>query len=98
MEDLAYDNHTGNVKHTYSYTISYVFMYSYMSIRIGALIGFNDLGDINSHLDEYETQVASKELRAPLTTFMLLLMVRSLFTHLKFPYAQFPCTGLAGNY
>ena len=58
----------------------------------------NDLGDINSHLDEYETRVASKELRAPLTTSMLLLMVRSLFTHLKFPYAQFPCTGLASNY
>ena len=64
---------------------------------IGALIGFTDLGDINSHLDEYETQVASKELREPLATSMLLLMVRGLFTHLKFPYAQFPCTDLAGN-
>ena len=36
---------------------------------IGALIGFTDLGDINSHLDEYETQVASKELREPLANF-----------------------------
>lgn len=63
---------------------------------IGSLIGFTDLGDINSHLDEYETQVASKELRAPLATSVLLLIVRGLFTHLKFPCAQFLCTGLAG--
>lgn len=26
-EDFAYDKHTGNVKYTHSYTISYVFMY-----------------------------------------------------------------------
>ena len=67
-------------------------------VYIGALIGFTNIGDINSHLDEYEIQLANQELRAPLATSMLLLMVRGLFTHLKFPYAQFPCTDLADRF
>ena len=67
-------------------------------VYIGALIGFTNIGDINSHLDEYENQLANQELRAPLATSMLLLMVRGLFTHLMFPYAQFPCTDLAGRF
>ena len=93
-EDLAYDKHTGKclLAHIQFPVLIHIHMY------IGALIGFTDIGDINSHLDEYENQLANKELRAPLATSMLLLMVRGLFTHLKFPYAQFPCTDLAGRF
>ena len=71
---------------------------AHVIVYIGALIGFTNIGDINSHLDEYENQLANQELKAPLATSMLLLMVRGLFTHLKFPYAQFPCTDLAGRF
>ena len=78
-----------------TYTISCIDAHSRVC---SALIGFTDIGDINSHLDEYENQLANKELRAPLATLMLLLMVRGLFTNLKFPYAQFPCTNLAGRF
>ena len=38
----------------------------HIHMYVGALIGFTDIGDINSHLDEYENQLANKELRAPL--------------------------------
>ena len=40
----------------------------HIHMYVGALIGFTDIGDINSHLDEYENQLANKELRAPLAT------------------------------
>ena len=63
---------------------------------LGALNGFVRIGDINSHLAEYEKQVADKEVKQPLATSMLVLMVRGLFTHLKFPYAQFLCMELSG--
>ena len=64
---------------------------------LGALNGFVRIGDINSHLAEYEKQVADKEVKQPLATSMLVLMVRGLFTHLKFPCTQFPCTELSGT-
>ena len=34
---------------------------------------------------------------SPLANSMLVLMVRGLFTHMQFPYAQFPCTALSGD-
>ena len=65
---------------------------------VGALNGFAHIGDINSHLAGYEKQLVDQERREPLATSMLVIMVRGLFTHLKFPYAQFPCTELSGRY
>ena len=35
--------------------------------------------------------------KEPLANSMLVIMVRGLFTHLQFPYAQFPCTSLCGD-
>ena len=65
-------------------------------LLIGGLTGFVDIGDINIHLSQYETQVCNDDIRDSLASSMLVLMIRGLFTNLKFPYAQFPCTELSG--
>eukprot|EP00731_Ephydatia_muelleri_P000111 Em0001g111a len=65
--------------------------------RIGCLTGFVDIGDINCHLADYEKQLSNDNIRDPLASSVLVLMVRGLFTALKFPYAQFPCTDLSGD-
>ena len=70
-------------------------------IVTGAIIGFCNLGDINSHLIALEKQY-NKELSESshneLATSMLVFLVRGLFTSLSFPYAQFPCTALSGEH
>ena len=48
----------------------------------GALLGFTNLGDINSHLNRFGQSALAKT--------MLVIMVRGLFTKLQYPYAQFP--------
>ena len=63
----------------------------------GCLTGLVDIGDINCHLADYERQVTNDDIRDPLASSMLVLMVRGLFTALKFPCAQFPCTDLSGT-
>ena len=63
----------------------------------GALNGFTDIGDINSHIATYENQLSGEEIAKPLATSMLVMMVIGLFSKLKFPYAQFPCTELSGK-
>ena len=60
----------------------------------GALKGFTDIGDINSHLQKYEDDDICT---TPLADSMLVLMVRGLLSRLEFPYAQFPCTALTGD-
>lgn len=66
---------------------------------LGELIGYTDLGDINAHLDAFERSIeegcsSEEEL---LANSMLVLLVRGLFSQLKFPFAQFPCTALSGH-
>ena len=59
----------------------------------GSFIGFQDLGDMNNLLAEYENQhneIEGMFLRRPLTKTMVVFMIQGLFTSLKFPYAQFP--------
>ena len=65
----------------------------------GALIGFADLGELNTHLCRFERLLASDGSCAmqPLAKSMLVLMVRGLFSGLQFPYAQFPCSSLKGD-
>ena len=65
-------------------------------LLIDGLIGFVDIGDINNHLSQYESQVCNDDIRDSLASSVLVLMIRGLFTNLKFPYAQFPCTELSG--
>ena len=65
----------------------------------GALLGFTDLGNINNLLTEFEWSLAS-ESDAPtmaLPKTMLVFMVRGLFIHLQFPYAQFACPSVTGD-
>ena len=62
----------------------------------GELIGFTDLGDINSHLLSLEQSFVDSKLK-PLATTIMTFMVRSLFSHLQFPYAHFPCHKVAGD-
>ncbi len=83
-EDLVYDKHTGQ------------------------LIGFVNLGSINNHLAQFEqslsqddaesnTPVLAESNTPVLAKSMVVLMVRGLFTTLKFPFAQFPCSSLTGE-
>ena len=63
----------------------------------GVLIGFTELGDINTHLEAFEHKIEEDHSDEVLADSMLVLMVRGLFSQLKFPYAQFPCTALSGH-
>ena len=65
----------------------------------GALIGFADLGGVNTHLSAFEHMLESDRscTKQPLAKSMLVLMVRGLFSGLQFPYAQFPCGSLKGD-
>ena len=61
--------------------------------HIGKVIGFTDLGNINNHLLSFERSVNEGEV----TKSILAIMVKGLFTVLKFPYIQFPCTNISGD-
>ena len=64
----------------------------------GAMVGFANLGDINEHLVQFEKGLADDRPAAPqLAKTMVVFMVRSLFSKLQFPYAQFPCASLSGE-
>ena len=62
-------------------------------------MGFTDLGDINNYLLNLEKKLESSASQAlePLAKSMLVLMVRGLLSSFQFPYAQFPCSSLAGD-
>jgi hypothetical protein len=66
------------------------------------MIGFTNLGEINSHLSSYENSLNShisgmSEL-PPVANSVLVLFVRGLFSSLQFPYAQFPCRAVRGYF
>ena len=64
----------------------------------GELVGFVNLGETNNHLIQFEHQVEGNTGEyEPLANFMVVIMVRGLFTHLQFPYAQFPCASITGD-
>ena len=58
---------------------------------LGALKGFINVGDINSHLAKFEQSLDNEEIRTSLANSMLVFMVRGLLSNLEFPYAQFLC-------
>ena len=68
-------------------------------IIIGAIIGFTNLGDINTHLQAFEhsLQGTITSQKIPLANSMLVPLVRGLFSRLKFPYVQLPCIALSGD-
>ena len=63
----------------------------------GALLGFTDLGDVNNLLMEFERSLTSDAPSGSLSKSMLVFMVRGLFTHLQFAYAQFACSSVSGD-
>ena len=63
----------------------------------GMLVGFENLGDTNNHLIQFEAALSGDTAPRPLAKSMLVLMVRGLFTSLRFPYAQFACSNLTGD-
>ena len=65
--------------------------------RTGALIGFNNLGDINTHLLQFQSGLEKDADSTVLSKTMLVFMVRGLFSNLEFTYAQFACTDITGD-
>ena len=63
----------------------------------GALLGFTDLGKVNNLLMEFEPSLSLDVHTKNLSKTMLVLMVRGLFIHLQFPYAQFACSSVTGD-
>ena len=62
-----------------------------------ALIGYQDLGDVNNLLHDAEDQIYNPgNHRRILAKLMLVFMVRGVYTPLKFPYAQFPTASTKG--
>ena len=63
----------------------------------GALIGYEDLGDVNNLLCDTQNQINDPDNhRRPLAKVMLVFMVRGLLTSFKYPYVQFPATSTKG--
>ena len=64
----------------------------------GRLVGFVNLGDINNHLLQFEQSLNDEEEDHPvLAKSMICFMVKGLFSKLRFPYTQFPCTSITGE-
>ena len=64
----------------------------------GELIGFTNLGEINSHLLALERSLnESDSPNPPLANSVMTFMVRGLFSHLQFAYAYFPCHNITGD-
>ena len=59
---------------------------------IGSLVGFVNMGDVNTHLQDFEKSLNGEQRnRGTLASTMLVFMVRGLFSRLEYPYVQFPC-------
>ena len=64
-----------------------------------ALIGFANLGDVNTHPLAFEESVNGRFSRdvAPLAKTMMVMMVPGLLSGLEFPYVQFPCNKVTSD-
>ena len=66
----------------------------------GALVGFVNLGDVTTHLMDFEKQVEEQSSycpKRPLAKTILVFMVRGMLTNTSFPYATFPASSLKGH-
>ena len=63
----------------------------------GELVGFSNLGDINSHLLQFQSSLEQEDSQEQLAKTMLVFMVRGLFSSLEFLYVQLPCTTVTGD-
>lgn len=63
----------------------------------GQMIGFVDLGDVNNQLLSFERNMEGKEDMPSLAKTMMVFMVRGVFTAMRYPYSQFPCSNPTGE-
>jgi len=63
----------------------------------GQLIGFTELGDTNDELRIFERGFESDELRDDFATYVLVYMVRGVFTSLCYPFAYYSSLGFSSN-
>ena len=64
----------------------------------GALIGFANLGEINTHLIRFQAALeAGKCGEEQLAKTVMVFMGRGLFSSLEFPYLQIPLTTATGD-
>jgi hypothetical protein len=64
----------------------------------GHVMGFVNLGDINSHLLAFEQSISQGSTPPPsLATTVMVFMVQGLLSPLSFPYVQFPCHKVTGQ-
>ena len=64
----------------------------------GALIGFANLGEINTHLIRFRAALeAGKCGEEQLAKTVMVFMVQGLFSSLEFPYVQIPLTTATGD-
>lgn len=67
----------------------------------GHMVGFVNIGDINSHLLAFEHSLHNnsddREEEQVLAKTMMAMMVRGIFTKLRFPFAHFPCEKVTGE-
>ena len=84
---------------TVLHCIQYMYVYACTLVPVGAFVGFTELGDMNTHLADFEEylQKGAVPSAKPMAKSMLVLMVRGLNSGLQFPYAQFPCATLRGD-
>ena len=62
------------------------------------IIGFTDLGNVNSTLQEFEESINDNNSESNVAKQMLVFMVRGVFIKLRFPYAQYPTQGITADY
>ena len=66
----------------------------------GRVIGFCNLGEISNHLLQFERSIKGDTAcgdSETLANSMMVIMVRGIFTPLRFPYVQFPCKKIKGS-
>ena len=66
--DLVYDKHTGKIIILCKHALC-------MAAKIGALIGFTNIGEVNNHLNDFERSLKDNPV-TPLATSMLVIMIR----------------------
>ena len=61
----------------------------------GNIIGYVNVGDINSMLKSFESQLKDEAPEKEVATHMLVLYVRGIFLKMEYPLAQFSTTGIS---
>ena len=63
----------------------------------GTLIGFVNMGDINTQLLKFEATINNEESTPSLASTMMVFMVKGMLHKFDFPYAQFACHNITGE-